>query len=278
MNVAIIGCGYVGTAIARQLNDLSYVVTATTTTLERVTELQAVAQRVLVATGDNETSLAAALENQDAVIVTVAPTGKEQVDEDGYKATYLHTAKNIVEILPQVPTVKHLIYTSSCAVYGNRNGEWVNEESPVLLDNEHGEILHDTEKILLAASSPQRKVCILRLGAIYGSGREIGKRFSKLAGTTRPGNGEHFTNWIHLDDIVSAVDFALTYELQGIYNVVNDTPLTSREMFDRVCKINNLPQVEWDESLPRSKTNNRRVSNQKLKGLGYKLIHAETEI
>jgi nucleoside-diphosphate-sugar epimerase len=278
MNVAIIGCGYVGTAIARQLSDLSYVVTATTTTLERVTELQAVAQQVLVATGDNESSLLAALENQDAVIVTVAPTGNEQVDENDYKATYLHTAKNLVGILEQVPTVKHLIYTGSCAVYGNRNGEWVNEESPVVLDNEHAEILYDTEKILLAASNLKRKVCILRLGAIYGSGREIGERFSKLAGTIRPGNGEHFTNWIHLDDIVSAVNFALTDALQGIYNVVNDTPLTSRQMFDRVCEINNLPPVEWDESLPRNKTNNRRVSNQKLKGLGYKLIHPETEI
>jgi nucleoside-diphosphate-sugar epimerase len=278
MNVAIIGCGYVGTAIARQLSDLSYVVTATTTTLERVTQLQAVAQRVLVATGDNQSSLLAALENQDAVILTIAPTGNKQVNEDGYKATYLHTAKNLVDILQQVPTVKHLIYTSSCGVYGDRNGEWVNEESPVVLNNEHGEILHDTEKILLAASNPNRKVCILRLGAIYGSGREIGKRFSKLAGTTRPGKGENFINWIHLDDIVSAVNFALTYKLQGIYNVVNDTPLTSREIFDRVCEMNHLPQVEWDASLPRNKTNNQRVSNQKLKGLGYKLIHAQTEI
>ncbi|MBE8967696.1 SDR family oxidoreductase [Nostocales cyanobacterium LEGE 12452] len=278
MKVAIIGCGYVGTAIARKLSDLNYLVTATTTTLERVTELQAVAQQVLVATGDNETSLLAALKNQDVGIVTIAPTGNEQVDEDGYKATYLHTAKNLVRILQQLPTVKHLIYTSSCGVYGNSNGEWVNEESPVVLDNEHAKILHDTEKILLAASSLNFKVCILRLGAIYGSGREIGKRFSKLAGTTRPGNGDNFTNWIHLDDIVSAVNFALTYELQGIYNVVNDTPLTSREMLDRVCEMNHLPLVEWDASLPRNKTNNQRVSNQKLKGLGYKLIHAETEI
>jgi nucleoside-diphosphate-sugar epimerase len=278
MNVAIIGCGYVGTAIARQLSDLSYVVTATTTTLERVTQLQVIAQRVLVATGDNQISLLAALENQDAVILTIAPIGNKQVDEDGYKATYLHTAKNIVEILQQVPTVKHLIYTSSCGVYGNRNGEWVNEESPVVLDNEYGEILHDTEKILLAGKSPNCKVCILRLGAIYGYGREIGKRFSKLAGTTLPGNGENFINWIHLEDIVSAVNFALTHELQGIYNVVNDTPLPSREIFDRACEINGLPQVEWDELLPRNKTNNQRVSNQKLKGLGYKLIHPETEI
>jgi len=59
--------------------------------------------------------------------------------------------------------------------------------------------------------------------------REFKKRLSGLAGTTRPGTGNHFTNWIHLDDIVSASELALARQLEGVYNVVNDVPITARE-------------------------------------------------
>ena len=49
MNIAIIGCGYVGTAVARYWSQqLGYAVTVTTTTQERVAELEPVAQRVVV--------------------------------------------------------------------------------------------------------------------------------------------------------------------------------------------------------------------------------------
>jgi nucleoside-diphosphate-sugar epimerase len=66
-------------------------------------------------------------------------------------------------------------------VYGNSNGAWVSELSPVPPVNRHGEILHQTEQVLLSASSQDLKVCIFRLAAIYGPDREFKKRLSKLA-------------------------------------------------------------------------------------------------
>lgn len=57
MNIAIIGCGYVGTVVACHWHrDHEYYVTATTTTKERVSELEQVAQRVVVMQGDDETT------------------------------------------------------------------------------------------------------------------------------------------------------------------------------------------------------------------------------
>ncbi|MEB3180374.1 MAG: SDR family oxidoreductase [Nostocaceae cyanobacterium] len=276
MKVAIIGCGYAGSAIARHLREkLGYMVTATTTSPERVPELEEIAQRVVVAKGDDEASLLSAVENQDAVLLSVSPIADQQVDADGYKETFLYTAKNLVTVLQQTKSVKQLIYTGSCAVYGDRNGEWVTEESPTVPGNQHGEILLETEQVLLSAETQDLKVCLLRLGAIYGPGREIKERFSRFAGTTRPGDGNNFTNWVHLDDIVSTVEFALNQQLQGIYNLVNDVPLTTRELFDRMCEVYGLPPVEWDASQPRTRSNNRRVSNHKLKEAGYKLIHRD---
>jgi nucleoside-diphosphate-sugar epimerase len=278
MNAIIIGCGYVGIAVAQHWRNLGHVITATTTTQERNGDLQKVANQAIVLKRCEEETLQTILQNQDVVFLSVAPTANEQVDAKMYEETYLHTANNLVLALKHFPNVKQLIYTSSCAVYGNSNGAWVSEVSPVAPANRHGEILQDTEQVLLSASSQDLKVCIFRLGAIYGPDREFKKRFAKLAGTTRPGTGNHFTNWIHLDDIVSASELALERQLQGVYNLVNDVPITARELFQQLCDRYELPEVEWDASDTTERSNNRRISNQKLKAEGYQLIHPEVEI
>ncbi|EGK88690.1 SDR family oxidoreductase [Microcoleus vaginatus PCC 9802] len=278
MNAIIIGCGYVGSAVAQHWRNLGHVITATTTTQDRIGELQKVANEAIVLKRCDEETLQTILQNQHVVFLSLAPTANQQVDSDMYEETYLHTANNLVLALKHFPNIKQLIYTSSCAVYGNSNGAWVSEHSPVAPANRHGEILHETEQVLLSASSQDLKVCIFRLGAIYGPDREFKKRLSKLAGTTRPGTGNHFTNWIHLDDIVSASELALARQLQGVYNLVNDVPITARELFKQLCERYELPEVEWDGSDTTERSNNRRISNQKLKAEGYQLIHPEVEI
>jgi len=123
--------------------------------------------------------------------------------------------------------VRQLIYTGSYAVYGDREGAWVDEASPVAPANPNGHSC-ETEQVLLSASSDDMSVCILRLGGIYGPRRELVKIFGRVAGTIRPGNGEDATNWIHLDDIVAAIKFARQHRLQGIYNLVDGASNQSR--------------------------------------------------
>jgi nucleoside-diphosphate-sugar epimerase len=271
MNVAIIGCGYVGTAIARLWHqELGLIVTATTTTPERVTTLKEVAQQVVVVNGNDPAGLLSVLQGQETVLLSIGAKGA-----DVYEQTYLHTAQTLVSVLKQTPTVRQLIYTGSYAVYGDREGAWVDESSPVAPANSNGQILAQTEQALLSASSDNLNVCILRLGGIYGPGRELVKIFGRVAGTTRPGDGSDATNWIHLDDIVAAIEFARTRRLQGIYNLVDDAHLTSFELLSRICEQHSLPKVSWDSSSKSARPYNARVSNQKIKDAGYSLLHPE---
>lgn len=271
MNVAIIGCGYVGKAIAHYWRQqLGFVVTATTTTPERVALLEEVAQRVVVVKGDDPAGLLSVLQGQETVLLSIGAKGA-----DVYEQTYLHTAQTLVSVLKQTPTVRQLIYTGSYAVYGDREGAWVDESSPVAPANSNGEILAQTEQALLSTSSDNLNVCILRLGGIYGPGRELVKIFGRVAGTTRPGDGSDATNWIHLDDIVAAIEFARTRRLQGIYNLVDDAHLTSFELLSRICEQHSLPKVSWDSSSKSARPYNARVSNQKIKDAGYSLLHSE---
>jgi nucleoside-diphosphate-sugar epimerase len=274
MKVAIIGCGYVGKAIADYWrHELGFVVTATTTKPENVTTLEDYAQRVVVVKGHDPAGLQSALQDQEIVLLSVGAKNAEV-----YEETYLHTAQTLVSVLKQSPTVRQLIYTGSYAVYGDRDGAWVDESSAVAPANANGQILAQTEQVLLSAPNDNLKVCILRLGGIYGPGRELVKIFRRVAGTTRPGNGYDATNWVHLDDIVGAIELARSNRLQGIYNLVDDAHLTTRELLDRVCERHHLPQVIWDCSLKSVRPYNARVKNQKIKDAGYQFNHPQISV
>ncbi len=275
MKIAIIGCGYVGTVIARFWSQSGHLVTATTTTPEKISELEQVAKSVVVIKGDDLDALQDVVKEQDVVLLSVSIRAANR-SVSAYRETYLETAKNLVAALKQASSVKQLIYTGSYAVLGDKNGEWTDENSPVAPANENGKIMYEVEQVLLAAQSETLGVCILRLAGIYGPGRELIKIFGRWAGTTRPGNGEDYTNWIHLDDIVGALEFVRLKQLQGIYNLTNDMPLQRREFFERLFQLHGLSKISWDGLASSVRPYNARLSNQKIKAAGFQLIHPET--
>jgi nucleoside-diphosphate-sugar epimerase len=274
-NIAILGCGYVGTALADCWQEQGHFVTATTTSRSRVALLGEIVSKAIVMKGDDLTAVHSLLEGQDTLVVSIAPTGSQPADEATYAATYLTTTKNLVEALEQAPTVKQIIYLSSCSVYGDRQGEWVDETDQIDPMEHKSQILYDSEQIILQAANQHQKVCVLRLGGIYGPGRELVGMFGGLAGMTIPGNGDRFVNWIHRDDIIGAIEFARLNQLNGVYNLVDDSQMTVKEQVKRVCDYYNLPPVSWDSSRLSFQRKSLRVSNQKLKAAGYDLIHSQ---
>lgn len=265
----ILGCGYVGQAVARLWQN-SLQVTATTTTPDRVAELAPIAQQVVVLQGNDRAGLASLLQGKSLVLVSVgAPRA------DAYEATYLQTAKTLEQVVAATPSVSQIIYTGSYAVYGDRQGAWVDETSALAPANRNGEILAETEQILLRLATPARRVCLFRLGGIYGPDRELVKIFRRAAGTTRPGNGQDAANWIHLEDIVGAIDFARQRQLSGIYNLVGNPPTTTGELLQQVLTAHGLPPVTWDATQSSNRPYNARVSNQKLRQAGYQFRYPD---
>lgn len=274
MNVAIIGCGYVGSAVSRYWSQtLELTVTATTTTPQRVESLEKIANRVVVVNGNDAEGLKSVLQGQNTVLLSVGAKGR---DPQIYQQAYQKTAQTLATVLPQVPEVQHIIYTGSYGLYGDQNGVTVDESSPVVPSSKNYQILHKTEQILLDLASENLKVCILRLGGIYGPGREIVKIFSRMFGTTQPGNGRYPTAWVHLDDIVGAIEFARQNQLEGIYNLVDNSNLMLRDLINSLCQKHDVPNVTWDVSQPNNRPYNVRVSNQKLQQAGYQFIHPQT--
>lgn len=268
MKAAIIGCGYVGTAVAQQWMSQGLEVLVTTTREARVAELRAITPEVKVLTGTDHKRLTSALSDSQLVLLSVASKRGAS-----YADTYLRTAQTLADVLPNTP-IEQLIYTSSCSVYGQHDGAWVSELMPPKPMTDNGKIIERTEETLLQATSPQRKICVLRLGGIYGPNRSLKKIYRRAAGTTRPGKGQEGTNWVHLRDIVGGIEWARTQKLSGLYNLVQDEVPTVRDLISEVCDRYDIPPVEWDESKP-SARKDVRVSNSKIKGTGYSFVHPD---
>ncbi len=272
-NIAILGCGYVGSALADYWQERGHLVTGTTTSPERVVALSAIMSRVAVMKGHDQTAVESLLQDQSTLVVSVAPTGFQEANEATYEKTYLDTAKNLVKVLSQTPNITQIIYLSSCSVYGDQQGNWVDEGYPVAPLDHRSQVLSEAEKIILQAANQHQKVCVLRLGGIYGPGRELVSMFGGLAGMTMPGKGDRFINWVHRDDIVGAIEFIRANELAGIYNLVDDSQLTIREQIKLICSRYSLPPVNWDPSKLSIQRKSVQVCNEKIKAAGYELIH-----
>ena len=274
MKLAIIGCGYVGSAVARLWHQSGHEVIVTTTTPAKKQQLQAIATEVAVVTGNDLAGLQRVVSDRDVVLLSV---GSKQRTPQGYRLAYLETARNVVKAIGTTPGVKQLIYTGSYGILKENSGATIDETVEVDPKDEYGEILYQTEQELLSIPESEFITCILRLTGIYGPERELIKIFRRVSGTTRPGKGGEYTNWVHLEDIVRAIDFARIKQLSGIYHLNSDEILTIKEFLDRLFKAHDLPSVTWDSSQPSTRASNIKLSNQKLKNAGFELVHPQIE-
>lgn len=270
MKVAIIGCGYVGSQVARLWHAAGDKVTVTTTTPDKQEQLQEIAAKVVILTGDNLANFRKLVQEQDVILLSVAP---KQRGGETYAKTYLETAENLVKAIDSRSQLKQLIYTSSYGIINDMSGDVVDETVVINPVSDKSKILYQTEQVLISASTPQLKTCILRLSGIYGKGRELIKIFHKRAGTTQLGTGDNYTNWVHLEDIVRAIAFARQQQLDGIYNVNSDQILTSKDFFAQLFQAHNLPGITWDSTQTASRSLNLKLSNQKIKAAGFKFQH-----
>lgn len=264
--VAIIGCGYVGTAFAEHLIGRGCDVLGTTTTPARAEELSARGIRPLVCRLDETNRLHAALLDRTAVFLLVAPNSQQA----SYHEVYLEGARHLLTAL-RGTQVRRFVYTSSTSVYGQDDGEWVTEDATTEPRGESGRVLLATERTLLESGNPAVATTVLRVAGIVGPGRGPLNRLRTSAGATRD-DGNAWVNLVHVEDIVGACARLLEVPFTGVLNLACDHPVLRREYYDRLMDDAGLPRMRWQggDGPPRGK----RISNARLKEiLGLALRH-----
>lgn len=268
MRILIIGCGYVGGALAEQLLARGAQVFAVRRSTAETTSPSLSKAHWLTADITQKEAVRQLAGSWDAVVNCVSSSrGGVEV----YQRVFLEAGRYLREIFSAQPP-RLYIHLSSTSVYGQTTGEWVTEDSPTEPNSETGRILVATERLWLDAAAGGFPVNVLRLAGIYGPGRCYWLN-QFLSGSARLGQGEgRFLNMIHRQDVVRAILKVLEQPQNAgarIYNVVDDEPVPLRELYEGLAHLlkRPLPPTAGHEtSTPRKRAlTNKRVSNHRLK-------------
>jgi len=255
--ILIAGCGYVGQATADLFHRAGWKVEGWTKSKAGTSK-----PYPIHAIDITDAQQVHACEGNFDVIVHCASTRGGHVDL--YRRVYLNGARNLLETF----ATSTILFTSSTSVYAQINGERVTEESAAEPRHQTGQILRETEELLLAHSG-----IVARLAGIYGPGRSaLLSKFLAGNAVVDPKN-DRFINQVHRDDIAAALFLLLDRqrEVKQIYNVVDDQPMRQSECYRWLAKKLNRPLPPVGKSAARGKRgeSSKCVCNTKLRGLGW---------
>lgn len=208
-------------------------------------------------------SLARVAGDWDAVVYQATP---DQYDEAGYRAAYF---QGLVNLFKQV-SARRLIFVSSTAVYGQDEGQWVDEASETRPARFNGRVLLEAEA--LAADSAPESV-VVRFSGIYGPGRDFLIR-KVAAGEARcRDNPPQWTNRIHAEDCAGVLAHLLTLDRPAPLYCASDSHPARR------CEVLDWLAERMDAAPPARETSTggqgKRVSNARLLASGYRLTHPD---
>ncbi len=266
-----IGHGYSADALARRLIPRGWRVIGTTRSADKAARLSESGMEGVVWPG---TDLAPALAETTHLLSSVAP-------EDG-DPVIAGLGEAIARAAPHIAWAGYL---STTGVYGDHQGGWVDETTPLTPSTRRGEarVRAEAEWRALARRSGL-PLHIFRLAGIYGPGRGP---FEKVKdGTARRivKPGQVFSR-IHVEDIAQVLDASIRRPNPGaVYNVCDDDPAPPEDVIAHAAGLLGLPvppAVPWDEAemTPMARSfyaESKRVRNDRIKDeLGVRLIYPD---
>jgi nucleoside-diphosphate-sugar epimerase len=166
-----------------------------------------------------------------------------------------------------------VLFTSSTAVYAQTDGAWVDETSPAEAEHFSGRRLLEAEAML---HERVEQGVVLRLGGIYGPGREGLLKLVRDGHASLPDGPAEYTNRFHRNDCAGALAHLLKAEhVAPLYLGVDDDPVDRNTLVEWLAKELAAPPpatVAPDQArVGRRSLSNKRCKNDRLKASGYQL-------
>ncbi len=262
------GFGYSARALAARLDKRAWEISATSRDPEGIAEINA--QDFHSFLFDGKLQIAPDVTH---LLISVPP------DENGDPVLNLYQ-ENLRKIAKQLQWVGYL---STTGVYGDRGGDWVDEDSPLEPNTARGYRRLEAERSWMKLHiNHGLLVHLFRLAGIYGPGRN--QLISVLNGSAKRiiKAGQIFSR-IHVDDIAGVLAASMAKPNPGrAYNVCDDEPCPPQEVVEYAANLLGMPvppeiPFEQAELSPMAKSfyaDSKRVSNKRIKNeLGYKLLY-----
>ncbi len=263
--ILIAGAGDIGTRVGLQLVDAGHRVCA----LRRNPAKLPPSLHPIAADLSERDQLHAIPQDVSHVVYAAAADGSS---DEHYERAYVTGLNNVLEhcraaALP----IQRIVFISSTAVYAQADGEWVNESSPTEPTGFAGKRTLEAENLLKDAGFDH---CILRCGGIYGPGRTRLVDWVESGTASYDPDNPAYTNRIHADDVARAAMFLLFHPQPGrLVLGVDERPATMSEVLHWLAsELGAPPPVARSASAggsARRSASNKRVSSERLRGLGF---------
>jgi nucleoside-diphosphate-sugar epimerase len=286
-SLTILGCGYVGGALAAVAAASGHPVTAVTRNLASAERLRAISGvRVVVATLADNDWQAAVGPPSDWVVNCVSAASP---DAAGYRASYVDGNRSALAWLAQAADRPlTYVYTSSTSVYPQTDGSWVAEDDAAPVDDGPATrcLLRQAEELVLAAppaSAADRPLThrhfVLRLAGIYGPGRHHLLDQVAQGVPVMGGNPDAYLNLIHRDDAVTAILAACRAAPAvrgGVFNIADGNPATKAQIVGWVAAELGVAPPQMDPAAARVRHNpfggsatapNRRIAVERARAV-----------
>ena len=208
------------------------------------------------------------LKSSNHILVSIAPVNGEDIVIKNFKNIFDNSR------------IKWITYLSATSVYGNHNGDWVNENSKTNPTSTNGIDRLNAEKTWLnLAEKKKLPIQILRLSGIYSNQNNILSRLKSGNAKIIEKKNQFFSR-IHVEDIANILFKSLqNFQAKEIYNVSDDKPASIKEVILYGSKLLNTEKPETVElsSIESKMVKNfykdsKKVDNKKMKEFfNYKL-------
>lgn len=248
MIVAITGAtGFVGRQLAAHLLAAGHEVVALTRS--RAGAERVVPARCRLVTWDPEHGRVdeGALDGVDAVVnlagAGVADGRWSARRKDAIRRSRIETTRLLVDAMAALPAARRprvLISASAVGYYGDR-GDTVLTERSEAGTGFLAEVCRAWEDAARAAESHDVRTVSVRIGVVLGrDGGALARIVPpfRLGLGGRIGSGRQWMSWIHLDDLVALVAFALErQDVRGVLNAVAPAPVTNLEFTTTLARV-----------------------------------------
>ncbi len=159
----------------------------------------------------------------------------------------INTTKKIVDYINNTETPPSLIISGSgVGYYGSSYTKTYTEKDFSPQNDFSSKLCFDWEKEAYKTNSKIR-ICIIRLGIVLGkNGGALSKLLLpfKLCLGARLGDGKQYMSWVHIDDVVGAIDFLINSKnSSGSYNITSPNSVSNSEFTNILAK--NLRRISF---------------------------------
>jgi len=157
----------------------------------------------------------------------------------------LSTLKKVISQVNQ-SQIEHFISASAIGIYPSSQTDLCDEKD-IEVDNSFlGQVVQKWEERILEFKKFPFNTTILRIGIVLshegGALSKMAKPIKNYLGAAM-GDGEQWQSWIHIDDLAEMFVFALSNNLEGVFNAVAPNPVTNTKMTKELAKVLKRPLI-----------------------------------